>query len=198
TVNGVVFAPFALPSETSPGVPVTVGSVSISESPAFLYGFYTFGSGTAPFANLSSSYKNLLNLGATAGEPATITLKLGGLTPGQAYDFQWWSNNSTQYDNWSQTTATAGNSVALIANTSGSAGGLGPGVEGGIGQYAIGRFTAAGTTLSITFNGDVGTSYSPLINALQVRAVPEPSTFAMALAAMACGGFTMWQRRKRA
>jgi hypothetical protein len=29
-------------------------------------------------------------------------------------------------------------------------------------------------------------------------AVPEPSTYAMALAGLACGGFSMWRRRKRA
>jgi len=28
-------------------------------------------------------------------------------------------------------------------------------------------------------------------------AVPEPSTYAMALAGIACGGFSMWRRRKR-
>jgi len=31
-----------------------------------------------------------------------------------------------------------------------------------------------------------------------ILAVPEPSTYAMALAGLACGGFTMWRRRKRA
>jgi len=29
-------------------------------------------------------------------------------------------------------------------------------------------------------------------------AVPEPTTYAMALAGLACGGFSMWRRRKRA
>ena len=33
---------------------------------------------------------------------------------------------------------------------------------------------------------------------LGVAAVPEPSTYAMALAGLACGGFSMWRRRKRA
>ena len=31
-----------------------------------------------------------------------------------------------------------------------------------------------------------------------LTAVPEPSTYAMALAGVACGGFSMWRRRKRA
>jgi hypothetical protein len=32
----------------------------------------------------------------------------------------------------------------------------------------------------------------------EITAVPEPSTYAMALAGLACGGYTMWRRRKRA
>jgi hypothetical protein len=33
---------------------------------------------------------------------------------------------------------------------------------------------------------------------MTVAPVPEPSTYAMALAGVACGGYTMWRRRKRA
>jgi hypothetical protein len=31
-----------------------------------------------------------------------------------------------------------------------------------------------------------------------ITVVPEPSTYAMALAGLACGGYSMWWRRKRA
>jgi len=34
--------------------------------------------------------------------------------------------------------------------------------------------------------------------ATSVQAVPEPSTYCMALAGLACGGFSMWRRRRRA
>jgi hypothetical protein len=34
--------------------------------------------------------------------------------------------------------------------------------------------------------------------AFSIAAVPEPSTCIMALAGLACGGFSMWRRRKRA
>jgi hypothetical protein len=36
------------------------------------------------------------------------------------------------------------------------------------------------------------------VASLEVTAVPEPSTYAMALAGLACGGYSMWRRRKRA
>lgn len=140
TVNGVEFTAFALPNSTPAGIPVTLGSVSIAESPGELHGYHAFGSFIPPFSALSFEYQTLLWRGATGGQTGTLTLELGGLTPGQAYDFQWWSNNSTDADNWSQTIASAGNSVALITNTSGT-GSQGTGVDGGVGQYAIGRFT---------------------------------------------------------
>jgi hypothetical protein len=38
---------------------------------------------------------------------------------------------------------------------------------------------------------------NPTING-GVEIVPEPSTYAMALAGLACGGYSMWRRRKRA
>jgi hypothetical protein len=41
---------------------------------------------------------------------------------------------------------------------------------------------------------------SPVVGsaALTLTAVPEPSTYAMAFVGLACGGFSMWRRRKRA
>jgi hypothetical protein len=39
---------------------------------------------------------------------------------------------------------------------------------------------------------------NPTIRYSFVAAVPEPSTCAIALAGLACGGFSMWRRRKRA
>jgi hypothetical protein len=49
-------------------------------------------------------------------------------------------------------------------------------------------------SLQFTFNGveNGGTAYREI----QVTAVPEPSTCAMALAGLACGGFSMWRRRR--
>ncbi|MFM7183838.1 MAG: PEP-CTERM sorting domain-containing protein [Planctomycetota bacterium] len=41
-------------------------------------------------------------------------------------------------------------------------------------------------------------SGSNRIDNISITSVPEPSTVAMALAGIACGGFSMWRRRKRA
>ena len=53
------------------------------------------------------------------------------------------------------------------------------------------RTSAAGLT---NFTGD----YLPSSNFVTITAVPEPRTCVMALAGIACGGFSMWRRRKRA
>ena len=53
------------------------------------------------------------------------------------------------------------------------------------------RTSAAGLD---NFTGD----YLPSSRFVTITAVPEPSTYAMALAGIACGGFSMWRRRKRA
>jgi hypothetical protein len=46
-------------------------------------------------------------------------------------------------------------------------------------------------------NGVIHTGLSSAA-AVELSAVPEPSTYAMALAGLACGGYSMWRRRKRA
>jgi len=49
--------------------------------------------------------------------------------------------------------------------------------------------SAGSTALASNENSDFG---------FRLAAVPEPSTYAMALAGLACGGFSMWRRRRRA
>ena len=45
---------------------------------------------------------------------------------------------------------------------------------------------------------DASKIYVGTLDGLSIAAVPEPSTYVMALACLACGGFSMWRRRKRA
>ena len=69
-------------------------------------------------------------------------------------------------------------------------------VEGGVGQYVIGTFTADATTQQIVFQGE-GTGLnggSTQINAFQLRAIPEPaSTELLGI----FGVYGMCQRRRR-
>ena len=189
TVNGVTFSPFRIPGGIVTST--TVGNVTLTESPGQLSGLNTFGSASAPFSGLSSDYQSLLGTGAYADAPNTITVSLNGLTSGQDYLLQWWTHNSSNASpvfggSFTNTTATAVNAVTLDANTTN--------LVGGLGQFAIGTFTAAGTTQAFALTESSG--FNPLINALQVRAVPEPATTALAAAA-AAAGWIVWRRRNR-
>lgn len=189
TVNGVAFLAYAFASNYSSQT-VTVGSVSMTESPGVLVSSNTLGGSSAPFTSLSSGYQTLLGSGGSASNPASITVAFGGLTSGQQYLVQWWTNNSANGKidvelGLNNTTATSGlNTATLDANTTN--------VAGGPGQYVTGTFTAAGTSQTMVLSASG--SDAPLINAFQVRAVPEPSS--LALVAAACGALTLRRRRK--
>jgi hypothetical protein len=155
-------------------------------------GSNSFGTASAPFSGLSTDYKTILGSGAYANLPPSITVSLNGLTNGQDYEVQWWTNNSANITpqfggGFTDTTATAFNTVTLDANTTNTVGGLG--------QYAIGTFTASGTTQAFLLSETSG-GFNPLINAMQVRAVPEPTLSLLGIAA-AVGGSLVWRRRSR-
>ena len=185
TVNGVTFAPFEVPTDNAVAS-TTVGDFTFTYSKRNADS--SFGSSSAPFSALPDpSYQTLLQ-SATGDVMGTgMTLTMNGLTPGQDYVFQWWSNDSgLNHVPAHSTTATSGTAVTLSDNTAGSAGGLG--------EYAIGTFTADGPSEAVTFTG-VGIAV-PLVNAFQLQeaAIPEPSTWTM----LAAGGALFLARRRRA
>ena len=202
SVNGVPFAPVGLAGSST-----TSGNFTFTTSPTFAGSNFDI-SGGSPYANLSSAYQTLLqSFGGTmnpGGQPFTLTI--GGLTVGHKYDFEWWSNDSSADDFgfFGATEATAGNSVTLVSNTHG--------VEGALGQFAIGTFTADATTEVITFSPGIAGGAVPdelpavptVIDALQVRdvtpaavpAVPEPSSLALlSLGGLALVGWRRWKKR---
>jgi hypothetical protein len=192
TVNGVTFTSGPL---SAFGNSVSFGQTTLNETPGYLYAYNNLGTGSGAFTSLSSSYKSLLGSGIYADVPVTITLSLGGLTFGQQYQFQWWLNNSSKQEGGltgnSLFLTTAGNNpytVGLNGNTSSS-------IVGGLGQYAIGTFTANSSAFNINFNGTDGSNL-PMINAFQLRAIPEPSTYA--LFGLGALGLLIVARRKRA
>jgi hypothetical protein len=159
TVNGVTFSAYPFPVGASTQT-VTVGSVTMTESPDFLVGYFV-GTSANPYAALSSAYKGLLDEGGGAGFADAVTMTFGGLSPGQSYIFQWWASNArnTPVVISATATATATNSVTLDTNLTDT--------DGGLGQFVTGTFTADGTTQEIVLTG-VGVA-NPVINAFQVR-----------------------------
>jgi hypothetical protein len=196
TVNTVPFTAFVFPELTSNTA--TMGDVTFTENPSNLNAYNFLGSGSGSFAALSSGYQALLGSGGSAGAPTTITVELGGLTTGQDYLVQWWSNVSVLSGGTFQQTIASGNpsSVTLDSNPTYT--------EGALGQYVIGTFTAISPFATFDLSGTgIGEAF-PLINAIQVRnitsaAVPEPGQVAASILLLAgIGGYVWLKRRKPA
>ncbi len=185
TVNGVNFQSFAVPNNSNGG---TVGNFTVSSANVLFSDNSSHGSSMAPFSGLSSASQTMLGSG-TASIFSGFSLTMTGLTIGMQYQFQWWCNNSS--DSFSYpTTATAGDSVQLDSNAGHA--------QGGLGQFAIGTFTADSATQVIDFTlSEVG-----FLNAFQLRelqgtvGVPEGGN-TLGLLALACGGLVILHRKLR-
>lgn len=131
------------------------------------------GSTSAPYINLSADYKALLNPTVVRANPGTDgSLTLKNLTVGTPYEVQLWFNQSM---------ATDGRSIDLLGSPNITVEFNPSDVDGGLGEYAIGTFTADATTQDIDFSGSAPFG----VNAFQVRVIPEPTTAALlGLAAM--------------
>jgi hypothetical protein len=168
TVSGVNFGAFGI-SANGDSSSVTVDGFVFAESPSNLISYAALGSVSGPYSLLSSSYQTLLSAAGSAMEVETVSVTMPSLTVGNVYLFQWWTNNSSGVTGTGTTTATGfTNSITLNANTTSPAFGLG--------QYAIGTFTATASDMRIDFTGSI------LVNAFQLRdvtAVPEPSSYAV-------------------
>ena len=184
TVNSVLFNPFVTDGTNTT---FTSGNFTLSAANS-VSGSSGFGSPQNPFAALSTPYKNLL-ASASYVLPGPLNLTISGLTAGQVYLVQLWVNYSDLTSPATETIS-AVNSTILQYNTTSTV--------GGVGQFVTGTFTANSSTELITLdNGAVPPSQATLLNAVQVRAVPEPSVWAMMGAGSACLLATMHFRRRR-
>jgi hypothetical protein len=183
TVNGVTFATLALHGNV-----FTSGNFTFSHSnpnPSFLFND-SVGSSSPPFSTLSLPYQRLL---ASFAGGAPFTLTISGLAVGFPYEFEWWSSTSSPALSGILTTATAGNGVSLNLNTTGQV--------GGVGQFAVGTFTADDTQEVIAFTGGPLT----FLDGFQLReiVVPEPASLALfALGGLGLVGWRRWRQRRPA
>jgi hypothetical protein len=161
TINGVTFV--ALPNCAT----LTSGSFTAS---------FTSCNAAADLSGqiLSAAYSALLQTYAGNTSSGPVTLTMTGLSSGHLYEFEWWANSRAPGGN-DLNTATAGNSVTLQTDTSS------PSV--GLGQFAIGTFTADAPSQVITFTG----APDVVINGFQLRdlspasSIPEPTSLALSV-----------------
>ena len=173
TVNGVTFAP--LNSASSSGlfsVPLVGPGV-------------TLGAG-APFSNLSTAYQNLLQAGffGLGAGGVGFTLTLSGLTVGNTYELQIWSENPGFSPGIPDTltVATGVSTVTLRSNVTNTAGGLG--------QFVRGSFVADGATQAVS----ITSPNNGIFNGAQLRqtaapVVPEPSSVLFGLGLLGMAAF---------
>jgi hypothetical protein len=176
-VNGVTFASFGIADNATTA---TAGNFTLNINGGALSTNTETGSTAAPFSNLSTPYKTLLQSGTINNGGTITTLTMNGLNVGADYTFQSWVNNSGQFTGYGyqRVQLTSGNSVVLTSNTGTP---LGSSPIGGLGQFVTGTFRADSTSqvVRLTSPNDY-----PLLNAFQLRTVsavptPEPSTYAM-------------------
>jgi hypothetical protein len=187
TVNGVTFASFTFPFMATTA---TNGAFTFTESPGHMLAESSLGSASPPFNTLSASYQSLLSSAVSTDDNNTLTLTITGLTIGNDYIFEFWTNASN-YDGTGsgfRTTASAPTAVSLDDNTTNAI--------GGTGQFVIGSFHAGDTTEVITFTGTDSTQ-APTINAFELRAVPEPTTMSIFLLGSGLLGASRALRRKK-
>ena len=110
---------------------------------------------------------------------AAMTLSITGLTINQTYQVELWANFSDlTFSPPIGETVSAGNSTTLLYNTSATS---------GLGQFVIGTFTATSTTQQIGLTPIANPVYvDALLNAVEVRAIPEPPIPGMMLSGAAC------------
>ena len=175
TVNGVTFGSFT-------------GNAS-GDTMSFPNQDPGFGAGApeSPYGSLSTEYQNLLYYGAWAFPSATASFTLNSLIAGYEYQVQIFANDS-RVEGFGRSMALTGSSTVLDYNTTEAV--------GGVGQFAIGTFTADSISQELFFSSPTET---PQLNGLSLRvtAVPEPTSLSMiAFGAIAIAGHALLRRRR--
>jgi len=133
---------------------------------------YGSGGATSPYGSLDVTYQNIIKGGVYCSNGTNAAIKLQNLTVGHNYLIQIWDNDSRAGSSGTSTrtatvSSTNGNSQTLAYYV----GGTSSSVAGGLGQFAVGTFTADNTNqyILITSSATLPQVGSDQLNAIQVR-----------------------------
>jgi len=165
TVNGVLFEAGGV-THNSGAQNFGSGNIGATTLVSFTAGGYNGGS-AEPWNSLSSGYQGLLDGGIFINSSSSTdhVVTLGNLTDGQTYQVQVWFNDSRSGRDSRINNLKGSNTVGVDYTPVDT--------QGGLGQYALGTFVASGTSEDLV----MGSTTTPQLNAIQVRAIPEPSSF---------------------
>jgi hypothetical protein len=193
TFNGVTFAPFEVANNSTL---VTVDSVSLSVSAGGRITSTNGGTGSnsAPFSFLLSDYQQLLESGiSTKSSDDTLFLSLGGLTIGQTYLVEFWSNDSKNFTLLNQTGSTITSETVYTAENAVTVDNNVLNAKDGVGQWVTATFTADASSqlVSVDSSTPSGNDFS-VVNAFELREIPEPSAVFLLLTGV---GVVVYLRR---
>lgn len=165
---------------TNAGGTVDINGVTFTNTDSLL-GFAAFTGGLVGASTGDAGYDSMLDT-VDWGNETSITMASGLLTPGEQYEVQVWVSDlrasvaTTIYGDGN------GNNVTLAHGVDNST----------FGQYVIGTFTADGTSQTLAIVDTIPYN-TQIINAYQVRLIPEPGSLAL----MGLSGLLIAQRRRR-
>ena len=163
-------------------------------SPGNSPGVQTFGSNLTYEAGSTVAWELVANTTGGTGNFDQIVLPTGNLTFSGSTALDLSFNGAGSAVDWSNSFWNVDRTWLLHD--------LSSGVTTGIGNFSIAAQDWLDGTGAALSTARPRASFSVgLIGqdvAINYQAVPEPATYAMALAGLACGGFSMWRRRKRA
>jgi hypothetical protein len=205
STNGTVHAT-AIGSRTGgagvTGASVTVNGVQFFDNltidAAFVSHNDVIGGRTGLPNTAGDDYYDLLEAGDRDSSSIDVPITFTGLTIGTPYEIQFWASDNANPVGDSAVVLNNGNGSSPNPATAGHATVLYEATDGGPGQFVIGTFTADATSQELLVRRWTNLTTTPtasnqnLIQAWQIRAIPEPSTALLG----ALGALALLRRRR--